>query len=179
MHSTTVIYGTEFVDLQSLSQFIASYGRYLLTQGILFDQIESGIDVNWRQMVTELLYWAQSGWETGSLINLNPAANLITINKDSHIVQPLTLQRQNFILNQNFYPIQSNELSVTRDSTFFSAKPLNEGDTVAYGQFNISNFEHGIVFDNVTVFNDVLYNLTTGCYRCFAISSRSSSTRHY
>ena len=157
-----VPYGTEFFDLQSLSQFIASYGRYLLTQGILFDQIESGIDVNWRQMVTELLYWAQSGWETGSLINLNPAANLITINKDSHIVQPLTLQRQNFILNQNFYPIQSNELSVTRDSTFFSAKPLNEGDTVAYGQFNISNFEHGIVFDNVTVFNDVLYNLTTG-----------------
>ena len=157
-----VPYGTEFLDLQSLSQFIANYGRYLLTQGVLFDQIESGIDVNWRQMVTELLYWAQSGWETGSLINLNPAANLITINKDSHIVQPLTLQRQNFILNQNFYPIQSNELSVTRDSTFFSATPLNEGDTVAYGQFNISNFEHGIVFDNVTVFNDVLYNLVTG-----------------
>jgi hypothetical protein len=157
-----VPYGTEFVDLQSLSQFIASYGTYLLTQGVLFDQIESGIDVNWRQMVTELLYWAQSGWETGSLVNLNPAANLITINKESHVVQPLTLQRQNFILNQNFYPIQSNELSVTRDSTFFSATPLNEGDTVAYGQFNISNFEHGIVFDNVTVFNDVLYNLTTG-----------------
>ena len=162
-NKTNIIpYGTEFLDVQSLSQFIASYGQYLLTQGVLFDQIESGIDVNWRQMVTELLYWTQSGWETGSLINLNPSANLITINKDSHVVQPLTLQRQNFILNQNFYPIQSTDLSVTRDSTLFSATPLNEGDTVAYGQFNISNFEHGIVFDNVTVFNDILYNLTTG-----------------
>jgi len=157
-----VPYGTEFVDIQSLSQFIASYGQFLLTQGVLFDQIESGIDVNWRQMITELLYWIQSGWENGSLINLNPAANLITINKESHVVQPLTLQKQNFILNQNFYPIQSTDLSVNRDSTFFSARPLNEGDTVAYGQFNISNFEHGIVFDNVTLFNDVLYNLTTG-----------------
>ena len=102
------------------------------------------------------------GFIAGSLVNLNPAANLITINKDSHVVQPLTLQKQNFILNQNFYPIQSVDLSINRDSTFFSARPLNEGDTVAYGQFNISNFEHGIVFDNVTVFNDVLYNLTTG-----------------
>jgi len=155
-------YGTEFVDIQSLSQFVASYGQFLLTEGVLFDQIESGIDVNWRQMITELLYWSQSGWEVGSLVNLNPAANLITINKDSHVVQPLTLQKQNFILNQNFYPIQSVDLSINRDSTFFSARPLNEGDTVAYGQFNISNFEHGIVFDNVTVFNDVLYNLTTG-----------------
>ena len=155
-------YGTEFGDIQSLSQFIASYGTFLLSQGVLFDQIESGIDVNWRQMITELLYWSQSGWEIGSLVNLNPAANLITINKDSHVVQPLTLQKQNFILNQNFYPIQSTDLSINRDSTFFSARPLNEGDTVAYGQFNISNFEHGIVFDNVTVFNDVLYNLTTG-----------------
>ena len=157
-----VPYGTEFIDLQSLSQFIANYGQYLLTQGVLFDQIESGIDVNWNQMITEMLYWTQSGWEIGSLVNLNPAANLITINKDSHVVQPLTLQRQNFILNQNFYPIQSTDLSVTRDSTLFSATPLNEGDTVAYGQFNISNFEHGIVFDNVTLFNDVLYNLITG-----------------
>jgi hypothetical protein len=155
-------YGTEFVDIQSLSQFIASYGQFLLNEGVLFDQIESGIDVNWRQMITELLYWSQSGWEVGSLVNLNPAANLITINKDSYVVQPLTLQKQNFILNQNFYPIQSVDLSINRDSTLFSARPLNEGDTVAYGQFNISNFEHGIVFDNVTVFNDILYNLTTG-----------------
>ena len=33
---------------------------------------------------------------------------------------------------------------------------------MAYGQFNMSNIEHGIVFDNNTVFNDVIYNLTTG-----------------
>jgi hypothetical protein len=65
-------------------------------------------------------------------------------------------------LNQNLYPIQAVDLAVVRDSTSFVAKPLNQGDTVAYGQFNISNFEHGIVFDNVTLFNDVIYNLITG-----------------
>ena len=157
-----VPYGTEFNSSQELAQFLGSYGDYLTKQGVLFDQIESGIDINWRQITAEFLYWAQSGWEDSSLINLNPAANVIAIDKDSYVVQPLTLQKQNFVLNQNLYPIQSSDLSVVRDSTLFTATPLNQGDTVAYGQFNISNFEHGIVFDNVTLFHDIIYNLTTG-----------------
>jgi len=157
-----VAYGTEFVTVQQVSQFLDGYGRYLASQGVLFEQIESGLTVSWRQMVAEYLYWAQSGWEVGSIVNINPAANLISINKDSYIVQPLTLQRQNFVLNQNLYPIQSVDLSIVRDGTLFTAQPLNQGDTVAYGQFSISNFEHGIVFDNVTLFDDVIYNLITG-----------------
>jgi hypothetical protein len=170
-----VPYGTEFVSKQDLAQFIGSYGNYLTTQGVLFDQIESGLDINWNQMVAEYLYWTQSGWGQSSLINLNPAANLITIQKDSCVVQPLTLQRQNFILNQNLYPIQAVDLAVVRDDTLFSATPLNQGDTVAYGQFNISNFEHGVVFNNVTLFNDVIYNLITGL-RQNRISTRGTKT---
>jgi hypothetical protein len=53
-------------------------------------------------------------------------------------------------------------MSVIRDGTNFTVQPLNQGDTVAYGQFNMSNFEHGVVFDNVTLFNDVIYNTITG-----------------
>jgi len=170
-----VPYGTEFYTVQELAQFLGSYGHYLEKQGVVFDQIESGLDINWRQMVAEMLYWIQSGWEVGSIINLNPSANVIGINRDSYVVQPLTLHKQNFVLNQNLYPIQSTDLSVVREGTLFTATPLNEGDTVAYGQFNISNFEHGIVFNNVTLFNDVLYNLVTGL-RQNRILSRGTKT---
>lgn len=160
--SVIVPYGTQFYTAQDLAQFLGSYGNYLEKQGVKFAQIETGLDINWRQMVAEFLYWSQSGWEIGSIINLNPAANTISIDRDSHVVQPLTLHKQNFVLNQNLYPIQSTDLAVVRDGTVFTATPLNEGDTVAYGQFNISNFEHGIVFNNTTLFNDVIYNLITG-----------------
>ena len=155
-------YGTEFYSIQEVSQFLESYGRYLESRGAVFEQIESGLEINWRQMVAEFVYWAQTGWEIGSIVNINPSAMQLTINKDSNIVQPLTLHQQNFILNQNLYPIPATDLSVVRDGTLFTATPLNPNDTVAYGQFNISNFEHGIVFDNVTLFDDVIYNLTTG-----------------
>ena len=157
-----VPYGTEFYSVQEVAQFIESYGKYLEQQGCVFEQIENGIPITWSQMTAEFLYWSQIGWEIGSIATLNPSATFFSINKDSNIVQPLTISQQNFVLNQDLYPIQSKDLSILREGTAFTVQPLNQGDTIAYGQFNIGNIEHGIVFDNVTLFNDVIYNLTTG-----------------
>jgi len=157
-----VPYGTTFYTVQEVAQFLSSYGKYLENQGVKFDQIENGVPVNWSQMIAEFLYWSQTGWDVGSITTLNPSANTFTVNKDSYIVQPLTFRQLNFVLNQNLYPIQSVDLSVVRNGTIFDATPLNQGDTIAYGQFNISNIEHGVVFDNVTLFNDIIYNLVTG-----------------
>ena len=157
-----VPYGTLFYSAQELAQFLSNYGAYLESRGAIFDSNENGIEVTWQQMIAEFLYWAQMGWEVGSVTTLNPAAKSLKIDKESQIVQPLTIKNTNFILNQNLYPIEINYLSVLRDSTKFEVSPLNQGDTIAYGQFNLSNFEHGIVFDNITLFDDVIYNLITG-----------------
>lgn len=157
-----VPYGTRFFSLQEVAQFLSSYGAYLTSQGMIFNDIIGGIEVNWDQMVSEFLYWSQTGWEVGSIILLNPSAQTLKIDKESSIVQPLTVQNTNFVLNQNLYPIQAKDMSVLRNGTEFSVTALNQGDTVSYGQFNLSNFEHGIVFDNETLFNDTIYNLITG-----------------
>jgi len=160
--TVTVPYGTEFYTVQQVSQFLVSYGEYLIQKGVVFDEIENGIPINWNQMIAEFLYWAQTGWAVGSITSINPAAKILSINKESSIVQPLTLQQFNFILNQNLYPISGTDMSVVRDGTAFTVTALNDGDTISYGQFNISNIEHGIVFNNLTLFNDVIYNLVTG-----------------
>jgi hypothetical protein len=157
-----VPYGTIFYSYQELSQFLLSYAAYLQSKGMIFDTITDGREVNWELMVQEFLYWLQIGWEVGSVVTLNPAASGIKINKESTVVEPLTIQQQNFILNQDLYPIQLNNLSVYRKDTEFSVKPLNTGDSLSYGQFNLNNFEHAIVFNNVTLFNDIIYNLITG-----------------
>jgi hypothetical protein len=180
-YSTTEVlvpYGTIFYSYQEVSQFILNYAAYLKSKGMIFDAIEDGREVNWELMVQEFLYWVQLGWEVGSVITLNPAANLVKINKESTVVQPLTLQQQNFILNQDLYPIQMNNLSVYRNDTEFTATPLNVGDSLSYGQFNLSNIEHAIVFDNVTLFNDIIYNLITGLKQN-RISVRGSKTAEW
>lgn len=155
-------YGTRFFSEQEVAQFLSSYGAYLTSQGMIFDDISIGIEINWDQMISEFLYWTQTGWEIGSLILLNPSAQTLKIDKESSIVQPLTVQNTNFVLNQNLYPIQAKDLSVFRNGTEFAVTALNQGDTVSYGQFNLSNFEHAVVFDNTTLFNDTIYDLVTG-----------------
>lgn len=173
-----VPYGTMFYSTQEVAQFLMSYSSYLKNKGMIFDKIEDGIEINWNLMVQEFLYWVQTGWEDGSIITLNPAAIDMTINKDGSIVQPLTVQQQNFILNQDLYPIQINNICVNREGTKFHVHTLNEGDTMAYAQFNVSNFEHGIVFDNTTLFNDTIYNLTTGL-RQSRITLRGTKTAEW
>jgi hypothetical protein len=157
-----VPYGTEFYNVQQVAQFLISYGEYLQSQGVVYEEIENGIPVQWEQMIAEFLYWAQTGWDIGSITTINPSANNLTIDKESRIVQPLTLSQNNFVLNQDLFPISTSNLNIVRDGTAFTAKPLNVGDAISYGQFNISNIENGIVFDNVTLFNDIIYNLITG-----------------
>ena len=158
---TVVPYRTVFASAQEVSQFILNYGAYLEKQGMVFDQLENTISVTWQQMVAEFLYWMQTGWANGSIVTLNPAARTLTINRESSVVQPLTLQQSNFVLNQNLYPIKSVDLAIIRNDTLFSLTALNEGDAMSYGQFNIGNMEHGIVFNNLTIFDDVIYNPIT------------------
>ncbi len=156
-----VPYGTEFTSIMDLTNFMAGYGNYLTNQGMLFNDIENGLELTWNQMIAETLYWIQSGWEVGSTVNVNPVANVINIDKENLIVQPLTLAKENYILNQNLIPIQIKDLSVYRKETLFSAKALNPGDSISYLNAKLSNMEHIVVFDNKTSFNDLIYNPVT------------------
>ena len=178
--STEVIvpYGTKLFSVQEVAQFLMNYGAWLKSKGMVFGEIINGVEITWQQMVSEFLYWSQTGWENGSVITLNPAATVLKIDNDSTIVQPLTVQQSNFVLNQNLYPIELNNLAVTREGTSFQANALNQGDSMAYAQFNMSNFEHGIVFDNTTVFNDIIYNLITGL-RQSRITVRGTKTAEW
>ena len=157
----TVSYGTEFTTIQLLAEFLASYGNYLTSQGMLFEDIENNIEINWNQMIAEILYWYNSGWEVGSTINVNPSANVLSVDNSTTVVQSLT-DNNNVILNQNLIEIPLKDLSISRIDTQFTVKALNQGDSISYFRSSLSNVEHVIVFDNYTVFNDVIFNLATG-----------------
>jgi hypothetical protein len=160
--SSYVPYGTEFESLSSLVQFVGGYGNYLETQGVKFNNIENALELNWKQMIAELLYWSMSGWEEGSIVNLNPNADSITVTTERGILQPLTLYRENYILNQNLLPIAINDLAITRLDTTFTATALNQGDSISFMRSKVTGVEHIVIFDNTTVFNDTMFNLVTG-----------------
>lgn len=160
--ASVIPYGTEFTTPTELAQFMKSYGNYLTTQGVQFIDIENALELNWNQMIAEVLYWIASGWEVGSTVNVNPCANSLTVSTTNGIVQSLSMQQDNYILNQNLIPIRIKDLDIYRSGTTFSAKALNQGDSLSFMKAKLSNMEHIVIFDNHTVFNDVMFNLVTG-----------------
>lgn len=163
-YDKTVIipYGHEFANVTELATFIRGYGLYLTSQGLKFNDVENGLELSWDQMIYETYYWTLTGWDVGSTINVNPSARNIVINKESRVVQPLTMVKDNFILNQNLIPVSLNDLYIYRNGTEFTVKSLNQGDSLSLIRANLSTMEHVVVFDNQTIFNDVIYNLVTG-----------------
>ena len=176
-----VPYGNLFTNYQELFVFMRGYGKYLESQGMLFDDVENGLELNWDQMIAETLYWIETGWDVGSIINVNPSARNINVNKENNVIQPLTLTKENFILNQNSSPILLSDLNIFRQGTTFNVKALNEGDSMSYFNANLSTLEQIIIFDNETVFNDVLYNLQTGLrqQRIYVKGSKSAMWEGY
>lgn len=160
--TNTIPYGTVFYSIQAVSEFVLDYGRYLTQQGVQFSNIEDGVVYDWSRMAQEFISWTQQGWEVGSIISLNPSATEFSVSREGLVVQPLSVQNQNFILNQNLLPVQSQDACVVRENEKFSVEILSEGDTVAYTNLNLHAIEHAIVFDNNTSFNDTIYNLATG-----------------
>jgi len=157
-----ITYGQEFKTVTALANFLAGYGNYLTMQGVIFDDVENGTTLDWYQMIAEMMYWVRTGWEVGSVINLNPCSSNFHIEKQVGIVQPFTFYQNNFVLNQNLVPVKLNDLAIYRKDTTFKIKTLTNSDTVSYLRADVSIAEHIVIFDNETVFNDILYNLITG-----------------
>jgi hypothetical protein len=158
----SIPYGQVFYSVQGLSEFIKSYGQHLINQGMIFDYNENNRTYDWNQMISQFIWWTQQYWEIGSTINLNPAARLAQVFREDLVVQPLTIQGQNFMLNQDLVPLQGQNVAIIRENQLFNAAVLSDGDTIAYTNFNLASIESAVVFNNTTEFNDTIYDLVTG-----------------
>jgi hypothetical protein len=66
-YTNTVVqvpYGYVFTNTTVVVDFILSYGAYLESQGLVFDDRENGYTLNWNQMAQEFLYFSQQIFTT-------------------------------------------------------------------------------------------------------------------
>ena len=157
----TVPYGYEFSSKNAVVDFLVSYGKLLESQGMEFDTVENTAILNWEQMAQEFLYWAGQGWIAGSLINLNPAANILKLEQPNSVVESLKNENINdILLDQNYEPLMSSEYAVERLDNELKLIGLNN-QTFSYLNARFTSYEHIIVFDNVSIFNDLVYEPKT------------------
>ena len=157
-----IAYGHEFRSRNSVCDFLVSYGELLERRGFVFENKENGFIMNWTQMASEFLYYSEQGWAPGTVINLNPTAQNISVSQPNLVVDNITpTTNRNSIVNQNNQTISVKDLDIYREGNSIQIRSLTK-DTINYLNLSFTAYEHIMILDNVSVFNDLMYDPVTG-----------------
>ena len=159
-----VPYGFEFNTQQQVVDFLVSYQRHLQSQGFAFIDYNTDLAAkqDWILSAKEFLTWSLQGWQPGSLLILSPVNTKITVKTTNTVVDEITnLPTGSKLLDPNFSVIKKTNFTVQREGNTFSVESV-KNQTIAYAELNLVQYEHVIIFDNKTIFNDIIYSPDTG-----------------
>jgi hypothetical protein len=171
-------YGTVLESIQQVVDFLLGYESYLTSIGFIFDDYNPNLatSINWTLSCKEFMFWTRHSWAPGSLISLSPASNKITINNAVGVVESLIDGFYDYqVFQSDGTPINFNNLDVKRDfqTTVITVNNLNDG--IYFIRLYYVLKEHITIFNDRTVFNDVIYDKSTG-YRQDRIKSQGFRT---
>jgi len=161
----TIPYGYVFETIQDVADFLQGYGQYLEKQGFRFNKYSNEIKetLNWDNAVREFLFWTTQEWAPGSAITVSPATDGFELDTDNSTVGQLrNLAGDYSLLDAGGRKIDIREISTKRVGKTFDLN-LKSTDVGLYNiSLNTVQKEHILIFDNSTVFSDILYEPFTG-----------------
>ena len=158
-----VDYETQFNDVESLYDFLIGLGRYQESQGYDFGTYDSTIaDVrNWAYAAKQMLFWVTGRWEIGNTLELSPAAPRLIFRAPRGFIAKINKSERNqfTIVDQRGSSILSTQCEIVREDNRIEIVPP-EGVQIYGVTLYTKEIEHAMVIDNVTQFNDVIFNHT-------------------
>jgi hypothetical protein len=160
-------YGIVYSTIQEVVDFLLGYQSRLQDVGFEFQDFNKSLNtsLNWFTSAKEFMFWTLQNWSLGSVITLSPAANRLKFSPviNAGIDDIDTDFYEYSIFKSDGTPLKIDFVNVFRDDIGFDIKPktiTNEG--IYHLTTNLVYKEHIILFDNVTVFNDVIYDVVPG-----------------
>jgi len=154
---TRIPYGTRLLKRQELYQFLLGLGKYYESLG--FDNYS-----RWEEEARLAIIWALDSVETEPHY-VNGIDGSLFYNQGSRgVVQQIDINYDGVsnVLDSEFKNIRRNELLVLRDNEMTEIS-MKGGDDRIYGVgVRVVEFEHIVAFDNVTTFNDPIYQPELG-----------------
>ena len=158
-------YGMEFSSTQAVYDVIVGYGAWLKDQGFIFDEYNSKINdvINWEFSGKEFLYWTTQNWAANNVITMSPFADQIKYSYNQSVVDNLfdTFYEYSLLL-ANGLPFPKDNLFVNRQAGVCTISATTSTDGIYFARLNSVQKEHSLVFNNKTIFNDVIYDIETG-----------------
>ena len=161
----TVPYGTEFDRIQQVYDILVGHGAWLEDNGFIFDQFNDDLQsvLDWKFSGREFLYWTTQNWADNSVITLSPFADQIKFKSAFSVVDNLFDTFSNYrLLQVNGRPIDQRYINVNRSDNICTITTQNTSQGIYFAVLNLVQKEHAMVFNNKTMFNDIIYDIETG-----------------
>jgi hypothetical protein len=158
-------YGTKFTTIQQVVDFLLGHESYLLSQGFTFDRYDpdNQVSQDWLSAAKEFMFWTKQSWELGSLISLSPAAEKINVTIPVGVSDNLLDGFYDYqVLKGDGKPLDPRFINVHRNFQNITVETTNTTDSIFYLKLYYVLKEHVTIFDDRTVFNDIIYDKTTG-----------------
>jgi hypothetical protein len=154
-------YGTTIATAQQVSDFLIAYQRYLNAKGYVFDSLNDQDDPkDFTLAAKEFLFWDQQGWGVNSVLGISPANNEIKINRLRTTLDDIS--KFGAIKNPNGITIKPTQYDVSRIDNETIITVDNQRNSIYAAQTDPIQYEHYLVLDNTTIFNDVIYQPELG-----------------
>ena len=158
-------YGTTFTSKQQVSDFLISYGRYLIANGFTFSEFlpDQTTVKDWTLAVKEFLFFTQQSWDDNTIISLTPAESQIKFDTGISVVEDMNNSFTGTrIVDSDNKVVKIKDYRVYRDGTSFELTLKDTTKGIHLVDLRTVQYEHTLVFDNTTVFNDVIYQPILG-----------------
>lgn len=158
-----VAYGTVLNSVQEVFDLLIGWGEYLKSQGWKFDEVSTDTNQisDWLYCGKQFLFWLNSSWAPDAAIQLSPLSNKATLEVEQGYPDDVEKISNGVysILDKYGVAIPTTKTSVERDGRSISVIPTDtSGGGIYFLLVNASETEHILIFDNVTNFNDVIYD---------------------
>ena len=161
----TIPYGYVFDTIQDVADFLFGYGKWLEEEGFKFNKYSNEIKetLNWANAVREFLFWTTQNWSVGSAITVSPAADGFELDTNNSIVGRMrNLAGDYSLLDAGGRTIDIKEISTKRTGKTFDLGVKSQDIGLYNIALNTVQKEHILLFDNSTVFADIIYDPYTG-----------------
>ena len=162
-----VFYGTIFSNIQEVVDFLLGYQKRLENWGFSFDDYNKNLDVplTWLTSAKEFMFWTLQNWSSGAVITLSPSANMVQFTPviSASVDNTNTDFYDYSIFKADGSPLKSELTDTYRDGAGFVIKPSRDSNNgIFHIRANLVYKEHVLLFDNVSIFNDILYDKIPG-----------------
>ena len=158
-----VNYGTTFNNIQDVYWFLLEYEKYLESVGFVFNNVDANNNIqNWNFAANQFVIWAESNWDVNTSVQLSPVGKSMTLTLAHGYLKNNEDEYGSAYLDKDKNLLNLSEISVDRQYKEVTVKCKNDDKAIYCAILVVCDYEHLLILDNTTIFNDIVYSPLLG-----------------